>query len=81
MVKTVHGKAGFNAQVAEEVAKSFKTAMKGFGCDEKRIIKEIIGLSNDQRQIVKEKYKSMYGHTLEEGERLSFILATILSFL
>ena len=40
--------------------------MKGIGTDEKRIIKEIITLTNGQRQIVKEKYKNMYGHTLEE---------------
>jgi annexin A7/11 len=67
-MSTVHGRPGFYAQTAEEVAKSFKTAMKGIGCDEKRIIKEIISLNNEQRQVVKEKYKSMYGHTLEEGD-------------
>jgi annexin A7/11 len=40
--------------------------MKGFGTDEKRIIKEIIAHTNVQRQLIKEKYQSMYGHTLEE---------------
>ena len=40
--------------------------MKGIGTDEKRVIKEIISLNNHQRQIVKEKYKLMYGHSLEE---------------
>ena len=51
---------------AENIAKSFKEAMKGFGTDEKRIIKEITQLTNQQRQIVKEKYLAIYGHTLEE---------------
>jgi hypothetical protein len=49
-MKTVHGRPNFNPNVAEEVAKSFKAAMKGIGCDEKRIIKEIINLS--VRQII-----------------------------
>ncbi len=40
--------------------------MKGFGTDEKTIIKEIINHTNAQRQLIKEKYQSMYGHTLEE---------------
>ena len=40
--------------------------MKGIGTDEKRVIKEIISLNNHQRQIVKEKYKLMHGHSLEE---------------
>ena len=40
--------------------------MKGIGTDEKRIIREISSITNAQRQIVKDKYLSMYGHTLEE---------------
>jgi hypothetical protein len=39
--------------------------MQGVGTDEKRIIKEIIGLTNAQRQLVKERYKVMYGQALE----------------
>jgi annexin A7/11 len=39
--------------------------MQGVGTDEKRIIKEIIGLTNAQRQLVKERYKVMYGQSLE----------------
>jgi annexin A7/11 len=66
LLKSVLGKNNFSNQQAEDVAKSFKAAMKGVGCDEKRIIKEIIGLNNDQRQVVKERYQAMYGHTLEE---------------
>ncbi|CAF0882774.1 unnamed protein product [Brachionus calyciflorus] len=50
----------------ETIAKSFREAMKGFGTDEKRIIKEISSVTNAQRQIVKEKYLTMYGRTLEE---------------
>jgi hypothetical protein len=65
-LSSLSGKAEFNAQIAEDAAKSFKTAMKGIGCDEKRIIKEILSLNNDQRQLVKQKYQTMYGHTLEE---------------
>jgi hypothetical protein len=65
-ISSLSGKSEFNAQIAEDVAKSFKTAMKGIGCDEKRIIKEILSLNNDQRQTVKHKYQTMYGHTLEE---------------
>lgn len=38
----------------------------GFGTDEKRIIKEITALTNQQRQVVKEKYLAIFGHTLEE---------------
>jgi len=63
---TVKGKSGFSDADAEESAKSFRTAMKGFGTDEKTIIKEIINHTNAQRQLIKEKYQSMYGHTLEE---------------
>lgn len=51
---------------AENIAKSFKDAMKGLGSDENRIIKEISLLTNKQRQIVKEKYLAIFGHTLEE---------------
>ena len=40
--------------------------MKGIGTDEKRIIKEIIEHTNAQRQLIKEKYQNMYGHTLEQ---------------
>ena len=40
--------------------------MKGIGTDEKRIIKEISAITNDQRQIVKEKYMLLYGKSLEK---------------
>lgn len=50
----------------EEAAKSFHKAMKGFGTDESRIIKEICSFTNQQRQEIKIKYKTMYGHDLEE---------------
>ena len=63
---TVKGKSNFNDAEAEESAKSFKKAMNGVGTDEKRIIKEIIEHTNAQRQLIKEKYKVMYGHTLDQ---------------
>ncbi len=46
---------------AEESAKSLNKAMKGFGTDETRLIKEIVGQSNGQRQLIKEKYLALYG--------------------
>ena len=62
---TVTGKPNFGNAEVEESARSFKKAMQGVGTDEKRIIKEIIGLTNAQRQLVKERYKVMYGQSLE----------------
>jgi len=50
----------------EDAAKSFQKAMKGFGTDESRIIKEICAHSNSQRQEIKRHYLTMFGHTLEE---------------
>ena len=66
LLKTLNGRSDFNDQIAQDVARSFYTAMKGIGCDEKRIIKEILSLNNDQRQSVKKNYMTMFGHTLEE---------------
>jgi hypothetical protein len=40
--------------------------MKGIGTDEKRIIREIIEHTNAQRQLIKQKYQIMYGHSLEQ---------------
>lgn len=51
---------------AEDVAKSFKKAMKGLGTDEKRIIKEMCSHNIAQRQAIKTEYLTMYGKTLEE---------------
>jgi len=63
---TVKGKEGFGDAQAEESAKSFNKAMKGIGTDEKRIIREIIEHTNAQRQLIKQKYQIMYGHSLEQ---------------
>ena len=60
------GKSGLSDSEAETIARSFKDAMKGFGTDEQRIIKEICALTNAQRQIVEDRYQALYGHTLEE---------------
>lgn len=48
----------------EEAAKSLNKAMKGFGTDEKRLIKEIVSHTNGSRQIIKQKYITMYGKVL-----------------
>ena len=53
-------------QQAEEAAKSLNKAMKGIGTDENRLIKEIVTHSNGARQLIKEKYLTMYGKKLEE---------------
>lgn len=45
----------------EETAKSFNKAMRGLGTDEDRLIKEIVSHSNSQRQLIKEKYLTLYG--------------------
>jgi hypothetical protein len=47
--------------IYEETAKSFHKAMKGFGTDESRIIREIVANSNGQRQEIKKQYQVMYG--------------------
>lgn len=56
-------KANFDAETA---AKSFNQAFKGIGTDEKRVNRELAEHSNEQRQLIKKKYLSMYGKTLEE---------------
>lgn len=38
----------------------------GFGTDEKRIIKDLLDFTNAQRQVIKEKYRLLFGRTLEE---------------
>ena len=48
-------------QQAEEAAKSLNKSMKGIGTDENRLIKEIVTHSNGARQLIKEKYLTMYG--------------------
>lgn len=60
---TVIAKPSFDA---EATAKSFHTAFKGLGTDEKRVIKELVEHTNEQRQEIKQKYLTMYGKTLEE---------------
>jgi len=60
---TVTAKPSFDAEVA---AKSFHTAFKGLGTDEKRVIKELTEHTNEQRQEIKLKYLTMYGKSLEQ---------------
>lgn len=56
----------FTMQQAEEAAKSLNKSMKGIGTDENRLIKEIVTHTNGARQLIKEKYLTMYGKRLEE---------------
>ena len=69
---------------AEEACKSLNKSMKGIGTDENRLIKEIATHTNGQRQMIKEKYLTMYGKTLEEhikseigGKFLTGVLALL----
>lgn len=68
----------------EEAAKSLRKAMKGIGTDETRLIKEITGHNNAQRQLIKQQYMTLYGKTLEEdikseisGKFLTGVLALL----
>ena len=45
----------------EETAKSLRKAMQGIGTDEARIIRELLAHGNNQRQMIKKTYKSLYG--------------------
>lgn len=45
----------------EKDAKVLRKAMKGFGTDEKAIIKVIARRSNEQRQVIAQSFKTMYG--------------------
>jgi len=45
----------------EEAAKSLYKAMKGFGTDESRLIREIVSHTNGTRQLIKQQYVTMYG--------------------
>ncbi|XP_032659400.1 annexin A13 [Chelonoidis abingdonii] len=51
---------------AERDAKKLQKACKGMGTDETAIIEILSNRSSDQRQQVKQKYKTMYGKDLEE---------------
>ncbi|XP_053322420.1 annexin A13 [Spea bombifrons] len=50
---------------AERDAKKLHKACKGMGTDEKSIIEILANRSSEQRQQVKEKFKSMYGKDLD----------------
>uniref|UniRef100_A0A8C3SEK0 Annexin n=1 Tax=Chelydra serpentina TaxID=8475 RepID=A0A8C3SEK0_CHESE len=51
---------------AERDAKKLQKACKGMGTDETAIIEILSNRSSDQRQQVKQKYKTLYGKDLEE---------------
>ena len=48
----------------EKDAETLKNAMKGLGTDEKAIIKVIANRTNQQRQLIKQAYKTAYGRDL-----------------
>jgi hypothetical protein len=48
----------------EEDVKVLRKAMKGFGTDEKAIIDVLTARSNQQRQAIKSRFKTMYGKDL-----------------
>ncbi|KAM4688728.1 annexin A13 [Discoglossus pictus] len=50
---------------AEKDAKKLHKACKGMGTDEKAIIEILSNRTSDQRQEIKQKYKSMYGKDLD----------------
>ncbi|CAL1266148.1 unnamed protein product [Larinioides sclopetarius] len=60
---TILSAANFNA---EKAASRLRRAMRGIGTDEKVIIDILTSHTNVQRQIIKKKYKVMYGMSLEE---------------
>jgi hypothetical protein len=49
---------------AEDDARKLRTAMKGLGTDEKAIVSVLAYRSNDQRQEINIKFKSMFGRDL-----------------
>ena len=56
----------FNESDIQNIAQSLRSSMKGLGTDEKRLIRELASISNEQRQMVKLKYISMFGKPIEE---------------
>lgn len=58
---TVRPQTSFNP---ESDAKTLRKAMKGIGTDEKAIIEVLSHRSNDQRQQIKNMFKTMYGKDL-----------------
>ncbi|GFQ90817.1 annexin A3 [Trichonephila clavata] len=60
---TISPAADFNA---ENVVSRLRKAMRGIGTDEKIIIDILTGHSNSQRQIIKKKYKTIYGRILND---------------
>ncbi|CAF1064004.1 unnamed protein product, partial [Brachionus calyciflorus] len=67
-----------------QVAKSLRKAMKGFGTDENRIIRELLSYKMVQRQIIKNKFKLLTGKDLEdelESELSGYFREAVLALL
>ncbi|XP_054709323.1 annexin A4-like [Uloborus diversus] len=60
---TIGPASNFNA---EKIATKLRKAMRGIGTDEKVIIDVFTGHNNSQRQIIKKKYKTIYGRVLAD---------------
>ncbi|XP_070545040.1 annexin A13-like isoform X1 [Ptychodera flava] len=60
---TIHAKEHFDAEADSE---RLYNAIKGLGTDEKTLIDVLTSTSNEQRQAIIHKYKSMYGQNLED---------------
>ncbi|ODN03044.1 Annexin A13 [Orchesella cincta] len=60
---TVSGPADYDAEAA---SKKLYEGMKGLGTDENVIVEVISSHTNEQRQEIKDKYKTMYGKDLVE---------------
>ncbi|EGD73938.1 annexin A7 [Salpingoeca rosetta] len=58
---SIHANPDFNA---EELAQGLRKAMKGFGTNEKKIIEILTSCNNEQRQVLKKQFKTMYGRDL-----------------
>lgn len=60
---TIHANPHFDA---EKAAEALRKAMKGFGTDEKAIIKVLTTCNNEQRQQIKTVFKTMFGKDLNK---------------
>ncbi len=53
------------------------TTLSRIGTDEARLIKEIVGHNNAQRQLIKQKYMSLYGKVFFEIFLFKLLLEVI----
>eukprot|EP01107_Rhizomastix_libera_P006163 TRINITY_DN20268_c0_g1_i1.p1 TRINITY_DN20268_c0_g1~~TRINITY_DN20268_c0_g1_i1.p1 ORF type:complete len:363 (+),score=62.43 TRINITY_DN20268_c0_g1_i1:34-1089(+) len=58
--------AAFSKEEARKSAEEVKSAVKGLGTDDSRLIKAICHLTNEQRVMASNEYSAMYGRSLKE---------------